>query len=103
MSEYNKLDTGAFEAFISSQNSLKQRYDIIKSSYSTIVTDLLKNWKGRGADAFKVDSEKVIANLVGIQDILSTMCDTLSDCYDIFSECDCSIGTNNRNALKKAK
>ena len=100
MAEYKLLDTGAFTSFITSQGKLKQRYQDIQTGYTKAVEDLLKDWKGRGADAFREDSEKVISNLIGIQDILSTMCDTLTDCYEIFSECDQSLGKNNRNAVK---
>ena len=100
MADYNLLDTRSFESFISSQGKLRQRYSAIQNKYNQIVKDLLEHWKGRGADAFKDDSEKVMSNLIGISDILSTMCDTLNDCYDIFSECDNSLGTNNKNAVK---
>lgn len=100
MADYNLLDTSSFEAFISSQGKLRQQYNDIQAQYRRIVNELLEHWKGRGADAFKEDSEKVMSNLIGIQDILSTMCDTLSDCYDIFSECDNSLGANNRNAVE---
>lgn len=103
MAEYNLLDTGAFEAFVSSQKSLRDRYSKIQKEYDDITRKLLDNWKGRGADAFREDSEKVKANLSGISDILSTMCDTLCDCYEIFSECDTSLGTNNRKALEDKK
>ena len=100
MAEYNLLDTSTFETFISSQGKLRQQYSDIQTRYKQIVNELLEHWKGHGADAFREDSQKVISNLVGINDILSTMCDTLNDCYDIFSECDSSLGKNNKNAIK---
>lgn len=103
MADYNLLDTSSFESFIASQGKLKlrQRYSDIQTQYRQIVNELLNHWKGRGAEAFREDSEKVMSNLVGISDILATMCDTLNDCYDIFSECDNSLGSNNRNAVEK--
>lgn len=99
MSEFNLLDTGAFDNFINARKDLIRRYNAISSQYSKIVDELMKNWKGRGAEAFLEDSQKVMTNITGIQDILTTMCDTLSDCRDIFGECDTSLGTNNRNAI----
>lgn len=101
MADYNLLDTRSFESFITSQGKLRQRYSDIQTQYRQIVNELFNHWKGRGAETFREDSEKVMSNLVGISDILSTMCDTLSDCYDIFSECDNSLGSNNRNAVEK--
>lgn len=99
MSDYNLLDTRAFENFINSQEKLKNRYSSIKNQYGQIIKNLTENWKGGGADAFLEDSQKVMINITGIQDILSTMCDILSDCRDVFAECDSSLGTNNRNAI----
>lgn len=99
MAEYEKLDTQAFENFISSRESLISRYNSITTRYKQTVKTLIENWKGKGADAFEEDSEKVIANLGGIQDILITMCDTLRDCREIFGECDTSLRENNINVM----
>lgn len=96
LSQYNILDTLEFEKFIGKQNDLKKRYNDIQKRYTTIVDTLMKDWKGHGADAFYNDSKKVVSNLRNIGDILSTMCDTLSDCYDVFKECDTQLGKNNR-------
>ncbi len=101
MADYNLLDTQAFDNFIISQKSLKERYAAIVRDYDRIVQELLNDWKGKGADAFREDSEKVAANIVGIQDILNTMCDTLLDCRDVFGECDISLGNNNKDSIKK--
>ena len=99
MAEYKLLDTQAFENFINSQNSLQTRYSNVSIKYKEIVRDLTSNLKGRGADAFREDSEKVMRNITSIQDILTTMCNTLSDCIEIFSECDISLGNANRDSI----
>lgn len=101
MAEYNVLDTQAFEKFIDTQDSLKARYHNISTAYRKSVQDLMEHWAGRGADAFREDAEKVMANIIGIQDILTTMCDTLSDCREIFRECDSSLGNVNRDSVEK--
>ena len=101
MVEYKLLDTQAFKNFISSQNSLQTRYSNISIKYKEIVQDLTANWKGSGADAFFDDSEKVMRNITSIQDILTTMCNTLSDCIEIFGECDISLGNANRDSIGK--
>lgn len=101
MAAYNLLDTQAFDNFINSQKSLRERYNSIVNDYNSIVKELLDSWKGKGADAFREDSEKVASNIVGIQDILNTMCDTLRDCRDIFEECDTSLGNTNKNSITK--
>ena len=99
MSEYKLLDTGAFNRFIEKQGKFVQEYDSIRNEYDSIVNELTKIWKGRGADAFTEDAGIVKTNIVGIGDILQTMCDMLIDCRDVFEECDRSIGQSNRDAV----
>lgn len=99
--EYNILDTRAFDAFIAQKESLVQRYNDINSTYDHIVKTLLDNWVGNGADAFRIDAGKVKANITGIYDILKIMCDTLTDCRQVFDECDKALGDYNRNPESK--
>ncbi len=95
--EYVLLDTKVFDEVISRKESLIQKYDEINTTYDEIVKVLLENWQGQGADAFRSDASKVKANITGIYDILKTMCDTLTDCRQIFEECDKALGEYNRN------
>ena len=85
-SEYVLLDTKSFDTFMAQKESLD---DIVKT--------LLSNWVGEGADAFEIDAKKVKANINDIYDILKLMCDTLTDCRQIFDECDKALGDYNRN------
>ena len=95
--EYVCLDTKAFDAAISKKQDLINTYNELNTTYDRIVDELMKNWKGKGAAAFKRDAQTVKTNIVGIFDILKIMCDTLTDCREIFSECDTSMGEYNRN------
>ena len=101
MSGYNTLDTRAFIAFLSDKDTLISEYERINKAYDTIVSDLTEVWKGHGADAFGDDARNVKTNLVGIKDVLTTICDTLADCLEIFEECDHSLGESNKNALSE--
>lgn len=92
-----RLDTGSFDNLISKKQDLLKKYEDIFTEYERITTVLLENWKGSGAYSFKKDSDKVRANIVGINDILKTMCDTLEDCRDIFNQVDKKIGDYNAN------
>lgn len=91
------LDTRVIDAAINKKDSLISSYNRLNEEYDRIVADLLSNWKGQGASAFKRDAETVKTNIVGIFDILRTMCDTLTDCREIFAECDAALGEYNRN------
>lgn len=91
------LDTRAFDAAIAKKQSLINTYNELNTEYDRIVNTLLQNWKGRGAAAFQKDAQTVKTNIVGIFDILKIMCDTLTDCKEIFAECDTALGEYNRN------
>lgn len=94
---YVLLDTKVFDTFIKESSSLTARYREINQQYDDIVRTLLDIWKGQGADAFRADAYTVKNNINGIYDILKTMCDTLTDCRQVFSEADQSLGAYNRN------
>lgn len=94
---YVVLDTKAFDAAIAQKQDLINAYNSLNEEYDRIVSSLLANWKGRGASAFQKDAQTVKTNIVGIFDILKTMCDTLTDCREVFSECDTALGEYNRN------
>ena len=97
MSGYIKLDTRAFDRAIAQKDSLVREYTAINTEYERAVSALLSNWKGKGAEAFRDDAKKVKENITGIYDILKIMCDTLTDCREVFGECDKSLGDYNRN------
>ena len=94
---YVVLDTKAFDEAIARKQGLINSYNALNEEYDRIVKTLMENWKGRGAAAFQKDATTVKTNIVGIFDILKTMCDTLCDCKEIFSECDASLGECNRD------
>ena len=94
---YVVLDSKAFDAAIAKKADLINSYNALNTEYDRIVSALLSNWKGKGATAFKKDALTVKKNIVGIYDILKIMCDTLTDCRDVFVECDSALGEYNRN------
>lgn len=93
------LDTKAFDAVKDLKDEIITDYDRINSDYDKIITKLLANWKGRGADAFREDATKVKTNIGGIYDILKTMCDTLDDCRKVIAEADSGNGDFCRSPL----
>ena len=95
---YVCLDSRAFDRFINQKQDLIRRYNEINRNYDMIVRTLLSSWQGRGANAFARDAFTVKKNITGIFDILRIMCDTLTDCREVFGECDKGLGEYNRNA-----
>lgn len=96
--EYRKLDTTAFSDFLSQKNYFINTYQNISNRYRNIKDTLLQNWKGHGAEAFSRDAELIQQNIIGLAEILKTMCDTLQDCQSIFDQADSAIGEGNKNA-----
>ena len=91
------LDTKAIKNALDKKDGLIESYKAINEEYDGIVNDLLKVWKGRGATAFEKDATTVKTNIVGIFEILKVLCDTLTDCVEIFEECDKALGEYNQN------
>lgn len=97
------LDTTKFIEFIEEKPKLLTEYERLLNKYDEIVNTLTGTegkWKGVGADAFASDAKIVKTNIVGLGDILATMCNTLQDALEIFDECDKSIRQTNKEVLK---
>lgn len=97
------LDTAKIIEFIEEKPKILTEYERLLNKYNEIVDTLTGvdgKWKGVGADAFASDAEIVKTNIVGLGDILATMCSTLQDALEIYDECDRSIGQTNKDVLK---
>lgn len=101
--EYVVLDTKVIGEAIARKQDLINSYNALNQEYERIVEALLSNWTGRGATAFKKDASTVKTNIVGIFDILKTLCDTMTDCKEIFEECDSGLGEYNRDPYSEAQ
>ena len=96
---YVKLDTRCFDRALEKKEKIIESYNSLNTEYDTCIKKLMQNWKGKGADAFQQDALTVKRNIVGIYEILTLMFDTLTDCRQIFEECDQGLGNSNRNLM----
>ena len=94
-SGFKRIDTAYIDEAIAKRDHLIAEYDRINLEYDRIIAELMNNWQGRGADAFRSDAAKVKTNIAGIYDILKLMCDTLEDCKRIIAEADGALGEYN--------
>lgn len=101
MAEYKLLDTSYFDDFINQTSKWVNEYERIQKQYDAIVKYLANNWKGNGAKAFQEDAKHIKSTIIGIGDILKTMCDMLYDCKDVFMESDQTLGKNTREIDKE--
>ena len=95
MSEMIVIDTASFDAVTATRTELITEFNRINEEYERIVQDLLVNWQGFGAHAFRRDADRVRTNIGGIYDILKIMCDTLTDCREVIGIVDSQIGAVN--------
>ena len=95
--DYVLHDAALIRAALDQREELLQRYNRIKSDYRSAVKNLLNNWKGEGADAFRQDEAKIGKNIESIYDIMRSMSDMLVDCLTILDEKDKALGEYNAN------
>jgi len=91
------LDTSAIDKAIDMKDDILNGYRKIGEEYNRIVDTLLKNWNGKGAEAFDRGAKSVRDNINGIDDVLKTMIDTLIDMKEVYAEIDGKLGEYNRN------
>ena len=96
---YVLLDTSAFDSAIAQRERLENEYKALNDDYDRIVRELLENWRGRGAEAFKTSAGDIRKNIVGISDILDTMMQILMDCKETFEDYDKKLGDYNPNPI----
>ena len=99
MSQYNVIDLKVLLAFAKKKNALIEKYNAINRKYDKTVETLTSKWQGEGAKAFKSDAKNIKTNLIALKDVLSTLCDTISDSVTAFDECDVALGESNKNAV----
>lgn len=90
-------DTKIIKSAMEKKGDLVTRYDNIVGEYKDIISNLLANWQGYGADAFREDATKVGSNINGIYNILKTMSDTLDDCVTVLEQIDAAMEEYNSN------
>ncbi len=93
--EYVCIDTRVFDKCIQKKDKFIKQYAAITTRYLQILRKM--EWVGEGASAFISDANKVRTNLTGIGDILSTMCNVISDCRSVIEQTDKTLGDANRN------
>lgn len=80
-----------------SANVIKEFNDI-KKGFEDVNSTLLKNWKGEGADAYKQETDHILENIGGLEDVLTTINESvLKDIKAAYMELDNALGEINKN------
>lgn len=73
-------------------------FKAIKKEFERINSTLLNNWKGEGADAYKNETDHILENIGGIEDILTGINEgVVKDIKDNYISLDEQLGEFNRN------
>ena len=83
-------DTSIFAQFKKDSDDAIETFKKIKNDFNDINTELLKNWKGKGADAYKKETNHILENVGGIKDVLDSINEgavtTVQEYYDKLDE-----------------
>lgn len=80
-----------------SKEAIKE-FKEIKTKFESINAALLKSWKGEGAESYKNETDHILENIGGIEDILNEINESVyTDIKDNYLELDKQLGEFNRN------
>lgn len=98
MSNFVSADIGVVETFASKSQETIKEFSDIKKEFERINSTLLSIWKGRGASAYKRETDHILENIGGIKDILDSINDgVLNDIKENYNKLDADLGDFNRN------
>lgn len=78
-----------------------QEFLSIKEKFESINSDLLKKWKGEGADAYKYETDHILEKIGDVEEVLKSMNEgivkTIKDQYSLLDEDLCTYNQNPNN------
>ncbi len=81
-----------------SQDVIKE-FAEIKKEFNRINTDLLKTWKGAGANAYKYETDNILEKIGSVETVLNAINESaVKDIRQTYSDVDEELGEYNRNA-----
>jgi len=75
-----------------------EEFDAIKKEFERINETLLSKWKGEGADAYRQETDNILANIGGIRDVLDAINNgAVKAIKESYLKLDEELGKFNRN------
>jgi uncharacterized protein YukE len=103
MGAFIEADIGKLESFKSQSLESISEFAKIKEDFGTLNTNLLAKWKGVGADAYKYETDHIMENLGGVEEVLNGINDgVLSDIIDNYNKLDDELSAFNINPSQGA-
>lgn len=96
------VDIGKLDGFIKKSAETIKEFNSIKKDFETANKQLLKSWKGIGADAYKAETDNIFEKVGGIADVLNTINEgVVKDLINTYKKVDQELHDYNVNAGKE--
>ena len=69
-SAFVSADIAQITKFMSDSEVAIKEFNDIKDKFDSINSTLLSKWKGKGADAYKKETDHILENIGGVKDVL---------------------------------
>ena len=94
-SGFVSVDISKISKFESDSAEAIAEFSAIKSRFESINAVLLGKWEGKGADAYRQETDHILENIGGIKDVLDSINNSvIKECYQ---QLDNDLGEFNRN------
>ena len=98
MGKFVSADITAIAKFMDQSPDVIKEFGRIKTKFEDINKELLRHWKGEGADAYKYETDHILENIGGIKDVLDGINNSaIKSIRDEYSKLDEELGEFNRN------
>lgn len=75
-----------------------REFNAIKTDFESINSTLLGSWKGKGADAYRNETDHILEKVGGVEDVLKAISEgVLRDIKENYMKLDAELGEFNRN------
>lgn len=97
-SAFVSADIGKISEFERRSQEAITEYDAITTKFNEINATLLGKWEGKGADAYKNETDHILENIGGIKDVLDGLNNgVVKDIKENYNKLDTELGEFNRN------
>ena len=96
--EFVLADIEKLKSFMEESEEAVREYGRIRKKFEEVNEKLLDKWKGQGADAYKLETDHIMENVMGIEEVLKGINEgVLKDIREYYEQLDEQLGEFNRN------
>lgn len=104
MGAFIEADIEKLEKFVSQSAEAINEFQNIKTTFDQINSRLLTKWKGKGADAYKYETDHILEKIGSFKDVLDTINnDVLKSIIDAYNDLDKQLAEFNPDPDKYQK